>query len=771
MAFQFPHFAPRRHALTALAALAFSLVFTACPRRHEATQKPQGLLIQNPYAEVNWANDGRFKANFHAHTTSSDGKLTPHDVIDRYHSLGYSILAITDHDKVTYPWDQLSTQQPDPGAMKRFAEGKLESSQPEYEDRDPQELKMISIQACEFSSHHHACSFFNDHNGSETEEESFDIVTAKNGLAILNHPGRYHKTADWYVSLYRAFPALIGLEVFNQGDRFPNDRATWDAILTKLMPARPVWGYSNDDMHSGAKHLGHNWNMMLLPELSIEWVRRAMVEGRSYFVYAPGGHTGPPPPVIEAINLNNRAGIIQIRATACTNIIWISEGRLVHQGDTIRLAATKISGTYVRAEIQGISNTVAATQPFGLLRPVRTHLELDARPGQVKYLDSSRLQARLEARNLSSFSIAAELTLRLGESILGRHTLNLTPGEEKILPLAIPIEALNQGKTLDVDTELSPEYGEFRTIREHHDLATPLPLSISSILPSTGFTRIFLRNTLVNSAITAYLSVAIDSKTVLRETLVIPKNETTARNIRLANSTSTTQVLLRAVAEFDPEISATAVRHEAILDSRTDKPVPRLQKAITPDAILSDWGIPPFYVLAEQEDVFPLTSRERWNGIDDLGSAIFLGWDGDALCIAAKIRDNAHHNAGAGDQLWNGDCIQFAIAPEGGEPCNAAMALTPDGVRIHQWYGHPLEIKPGSHGSVIRRESDHATYYELRIPLVQLGIPPIPGMRLGFAAVIFDDDTGQGHKYWMQTSPGLAGGWAPETLPRFYLAL
>ena len=38
-----------------------------------------------------------YKANFHSHTTVSDGKLTPQELRDAYREKGYSILAITDH--------------------------------------------------------------------------------------------------------------------------------------------------------------------------------------------------------------------------------------------------------------------------------------------------------------------------------------------------------------------------------------------------------------------------------------------------------------------------------------------------------------------------------------------------------------------------------------------------------------------------------------------------------------------------------------------------
>ena len=43
--------------------------------------------------------DGQFyKANLHCHTNYSDGTLTPAQVKELYTSLGYSVVAFTDHD-------------------------------------------------------------------------------------------------------------------------------------------------------------------------------------------------------------------------------------------------------------------------------------------------------------------------------------------------------------------------------------------------------------------------------------------------------------------------------------------------------------------------------------------------------------------------------------------------------------------------------------------------------------------------------------------------
>ena len=52
-------------------------------------------------------NGNFYKANLHCHTTCSDGKKTPEEVKEIYQSLGYSIVAYTDHD-ILIPHDELT---------------------------------------------------------------------------------------------------------------------------------------------------------------------------------------------------------------------------------------------------------------------------------------------------------------------------------------------------------------------------------------------------------------------------------------------------------------------------------------------------------------------------------------------------------------------------------------------------------------------------------------------------------------------------------------
>ena len=336
----------------------------------EEIDEPPVWAIANPYLDVDWESYGRYKANFHTHTTNSDGLAQPHAMVDAYHALGYSILAITDHDWVSYPWTQFATQEPNPNSLNPLVRApRANPANIGYENRHPSQLDMVSIQGNELSMHHHMGSYFSGHEGTKTVAASLEAITAAGGLAVLFHPGRYGFSTEWYVNLYREHEHLIGLEIYNLGDRYPHDRRLWDAILTETMPDRAVWGFSNDDAHS-LSQVGRNWNVMVLPELSLEWVRHGMEQGMSFFVYAPQGHAGPGAASIDSIRVDDRAGTIEIVAHGHESIRWISEGTIVSHEELIDLNDLKRPGVYVRAELRGQGGTVVGTQPFGIVPPV-----------------------------------------------------------------------------------------------------------------------------------------------------------------------------------------------------------------------------------------------------------------------------------------------------------------------------------------------------------------------------------------------------------------
>ncbi len=349
--------------------------------------------IQNPYETADWETDTRHKANLHTHTTRSDGRLAPNTAVDRYHDLGYTVLAITDHNAVTYPWTEFSDMAPwgryAVRAQRLLNEGALQPEELEYEDRNPSEMGMISIKGNEISNHNHLVSLFSDyegefgrvdsHTGAGKEEVSLKAVTEDDGLMFWAHPYRLRErnkvevlTDDlegWFADFYERFDNLVGQEMNNR-----RDRSFWDGMLSRTMPDRPVWGFATDDMHTRSS-LGRRWVELVLPEFSRDAVRRCLEEGRFFSVITSNGHDGPAPPVIESISVDRRNGTIEIDASRYVTVKWVSGGVVVHDEGSIDLNELSQVGGYIRAAFFGEGGTYITTQPFGIRPPAGSALE------------------------------------------------------------------------------------------------------------------------------------------------------------------------------------------------------------------------------------------------------------------------------------------------------------------------------------------------------------------------------------------------------------
>ncbi|MEX1011496.1 MAG: hypothetical protein WDZ29_05480 [Balneolaceae bacterium] len=338
----------------------------------------------NPYEQINWQTVHYYDANLHTHTTLSDGSYDPHQAIDMYHDLEYHILALTDHDihhhdarpQSLYPWTRLNDiyfeirDQLNPIYDRTFESRANEV----WQNRDPEELGMLSVEGSELSASHHIGSYMSEYAGaSRDEHESMSEVGERDGLAMFFHPGRYERDVDWYIDFYRTYPHVIGQEIYNQADRYPMDRDKWDQVLHQLMPDRPVWGFANDDTH-GTTHFGLNRNVFLISDLNIENVRHAMAEGH-LFLYVPVERGGRPD--IRIRNVQTSGSQIELTLEGDYNEIqWIThdpefgESRVVHTGTDVDVSEVPLTATFVRAVIVTDGGRTY-TQPFGIVRVER----------------------------------------------------------------------------------------------------------------------------------------------------------------------------------------------------------------------------------------------------------------------------------------------------------------------------------------------------------------------------------------------------------------
>ena len=348
-------------------------------------------ISANAYKDVNWNFTGKYKGNFHTHTAQSfDTGILSQDVIDRYRSKNYKILALTDHDINTFPWTMLDI----------FDETLI--------NRDPEQLGMLTFSAIELSkdsrnswdestggefNHHN--DFFTGRKGQEflSLQESYAYTEKLGGMQIINHPGQYWKpektynnanweknSPAWHARNFMTYESLVGLEVYNQGDRWTSDRVLWDDILTITMPERPVYGYSNDDSHNST-HYYRNYQFMLMDDLSIPSLKDAMKKGQTYFSYEPAGNGNAKAPQINKISVDNENATLTID-TPDQAVYWISGtdknpsggnavSTVVGYGKTFHFAG--FQGNYVRALIKNQYGETC-TQPFGFAPKTETSI-------------------------------------------------------------------------------------------------------------------------------------------------------------------------------------------------------------------------------------------------------------------------------------------------------------------------------------------------------------------------------------------------------------
>jgi hypothetical protein len=162
------------------------------------------------------------------------------------------------------------------------------------------------------------------------------------------------------------------MEIFNKryGNR-EDFRFFWDCVLMNTMPERPLWGFSNDDTHF-VNETGFNFNLMLMPENTVDNIRYAMKNGTFYTVSLAAVNVYDPAlkvpfPVINNIVVDRDENSITITGENYDDIQWVVGHEIIATGHKIDLNdyEDKI-GNYIRAELKGAGG-VSFTQPFGII--------------------------------------------------------------------------------------------------------------------------------------------------------------------------------------------------------------------------------------------------------------------------------------------------------------------------------------------------------------------------------------------------------------------
>ena len=95
------------------------------------------------------------------------------------------------------------------------------------------------------------------------------------------------------------------------------------------------------------------------------WGMSASVDIGIFDEGSADGHDGVAPPSVESIDVSPYFGTITIKATNYDTIEWVSNGKVVHKGESVDLDELPETGEYLRAMIRGTGGyPVVGTQPF-----------------------------------------------------------------------------------------------------------------------------------------------------------------------------------------------------------------------------------------------------------------------------------------------------------------------------------------------------------------------------------------------------------------------
>lgn len=289
-----------------------------------------------------------YRANFHCHTTESDGRLDPDSAVRFYGDSGYDILSITDHRTVT-----------DIGSLQSWNERPLLIPGIEIDYRLPgQWVHVLGIGMDKYIG-----SRWNPYG---SPQEGIDLIRSLGGIAILAHPAWSLNTP----AFMRSLTGLSGVEIWNSVSTLPmnGDRADSASLLDvtwasggQLLPV-----YANDDSHQYTFEAGVAATMVQADTLSVPAVMEALHAGRFYAT------TGP---LIYQIE-NNRNHEIRVRCSPASAVIFYSDcpwaaGRvLMETGITEASYFIQKQDHFVRVEVRDAEGRKAWSAPISI-RPVR----------------------------------------------------------------------------------------------------------------------------------------------------------------------------------------------------------------------------------------------------------------------------------------------------------------------------------------------------------------------------------------------------------------
>ncbi len=284
-------------------------------------------------------NQRFYRANLHAHTTNSDGRKSPEECLQLYRGLGYDIVALTDHKKVTQP--------------EYVPQGMLHLPGIELDYNLPTQVVHLLGLGVSPDVVYPPCP-------TGDPQAGIDALRKYGARVILAHPA-------WSLNQPEFICSLCGVsasEVWNSVSTIPYNakRADSSSVLDiasangQLLPM-----VASDDTHFYDKEIAGGWTMIQADELSVPAVLEAIDLGRFYATQGPAFHQA---------ELEN--GTLHIRCSEVETIVfysnnaWVTGRTRTGEGMTESVYHIQPTDTFVRCEIIDAQGRSAWLSPIKL---------------------------------------------------------------------------------------------------------------------------------------------------------------------------------------------------------------------------------------------------------------------------------------------------------------------------------------------------------------------------------------------------------------------
>ena len=286
---------------------------------------------------------GVYKANLHTHSTVSDGKYSPQEIISLYAQKGYDVLAMTDHGR----FNPVETY--DACGMTLISGIELHPWGPGFK-----RWHLLALGVRE-----------GDVSGETEKSEPQDVINGvvnAGGIVFAAHPywcGFAHEHVE-------ALENICGIEVWNTSCRYIGKEYNMQIWDETLMNGRHYTALAVDDTHQDSD-MFYGWTMICAPDNSAESLLNALKNGSFYSTMGP-----------EFTRLNWENGVLEAEFSPCAEVTVLSNSaygwsirRAEEQGElatSLRLELPRVlehpeSYKYLRIQLRDKDGKYAWSMP------------------------------------------------------------------------------------------------------------------------------------------------------------------------------------------------------------------------------------------------------------------------------------------------------------------------------------------------------------------------------------------------------------------------